>query len=113
MLKGETLEQRLPCQPIVKEEEQDVRGMDDLAHHTCKSIYRSELGGSSRMWLGGVFFKGRCVYRVSALTLNILRECFDPGIHFNEFNIVKNFIHLLHTLIGRRHTFPSEISCEP
>ena len=52
-------------------------------------------------------------YEVFKLTLYTLRECFDPGIHFNKFNVGEDFIHLLDTVICDGHTFSPEICSDP
>lgn len=52
-------------------------------------------------------------YKVVKLTLNNLRKCFDPGIHFNKFNVGEDFIHLLDTVICGGHTFSPEICSDP
>lgn len=54
-----------------------------------------------------------CMYKIFKLTLNTLRERFDPGIHLNEFNVGENFIHLLDTFICGSYTFSPEIRSEP
>lgn len=46
---------------------------------------------------------------VFKLTLNTLRKRFDPGIHFNKFNVGKNFIHLLDTVVCGGYTLSPEI----
>ena len=50
---------------------------------------------------------------VCKLTLNTLRKCFDPGIHFNKFNIGEDFVHFLDTVIRGGYTFSSEICSHP
>lgn len=54
-----------------------------------------------------------CTYESCKLTLNTLRKCFDPGIHFNKFNVREDFIHLLDTFICGGHTFSPEICSDP
>lgn len=54
-----------------------------------------------------------CTYEVYELTLNTLRKCFDPGIHFNKFNVGEDFIHLLDTVICGHYTFSPEICSDP
>lgn len=54
-----------------------------------------------------------CTHEVYKLTLNTLRKCFDPGIHFNKFNVGEDFIHLLDTVICGSYTFSPEICSDP
>lgn len=50
-----------------------------------------------------------CTREIFKLTLDTLRKCFDPGIHFNKFNVGENFIHLLDTAICGSYALSPEI----
>lgn len=54
-----------------------------------------------------------CTYEVCKLTLNTLRKCLDPGIHFNKFNVGEDFTHFLNTVICSSYTFSPEICSDP
>lgn len=59
-------------------------------------LYARVIHGGTKQW--DISTTGY-ICKLCELTLNILRKWFDPGIHFNELYVIKNFIHLLHTFI--------------
>lgn len=104
-LEGEISEASLFVQPTVHS-----TGTDDSVLLVQQHLqHKVRLHQATKQW--GTCSKGD-IYRLWELTLNILRKWLDPGIHFNEFNVIKNFIHLLHTFICCCYAFSSEISCE-